>query len=70
MLVVVWILVFFLTVLIGGVTQVLLFKASGSTVGDALLTKPFLWFIYFFIAHFVGERIARFFAAKSTVDRN
>ncbi len=70
MLVVVWILVFFLTALIGRVAQVLLFKSAGSTVGDALLTKPFLWFIYFFIAHFVGERIARFFAEKSTTDPN
>lgn len=66
MLVFVWILVFFLAALIGGVAQVLLFKTTGNTIGEALLTKPFLWFIYFFIAHFIGERVARLFSEKST----
>jgi hypothetical protein len=61
MLVIAWGIVFLLTILIGVIVQLLLFKSNGNTLIEALFSKPFLWFIYFFVAHFIGEKITSFF---------
>jgi hypothetical protein len=42
-----------------GFCQVLYFKTASNSWADALMTKQWLWFVYFFVAYAVVERVTR-----------
>ena len=45
--------------LIGTVSQLVLFKTDSNSWTDALLTKQWLWVLYFVVSHVMVERLMR-----------
>lgn len=58
-IVIAWVLIIAISVLVGGVVQMLLFKHDDVSILVAMRTRPYLWILYFGIGHYFGERILR-----------
>jgi hypothetical protein len=55
---------------IGASIQTFLFKQQDNSYSDALMTKQWLWIVYFLISHVITERVFQYWSAYKLKDKS